>query len=57
MHLSEGIPFKTCANLQVRDQNIHRANAYENEMVLLTYRDLNRSGHLLLCEATTDSNR
>ena len=33
MHLSEGIPFKTDANLQTRDQTIKRANLYENEMV------------------------
>ena len=34
MRLSEGIPFKTCANPQARDQNINQANLYENEMVL-----------------------
>ena len=33
MHLSEGIPFKTFANIQAHDQNIKQANAYENEMV------------------------
>ena len=34
MRLSEGNPFQTCANPQARDQNIDRANVYENEMVL-----------------------
>ena len=43
MGLSEGIPFKTCANPQARDQNMKRANLCENEMVQ-TYRDLNCSG-------------
>ena len=33
MHLSEGIPFKACANPHARDQNINSANLYENEMV------------------------
>ena len=33
MRLSEGIPSKTCANPPARDQNINRANRYENEMV------------------------
>ena len=32
MRLSEGIPFKTCANPPARNQNINRANLYENEM-------------------------
>ena len=43
MSLYEGNPFKTCANPQAHDQNVTRANLYENEMVL-TYRDLNCSG-------------
>ena len=30
--LSEGIPFKNCANPQAHDQNVTRANLYENEM-------------------------
>ena len=34
MSLSEGIPFKTCANPQARNREINRANLYENEMVL-----------------------
>ena len=38
MRLSEGIPFKTCANPRARDQNIKRANVYENGMVE-TYHD------------------
>ena len=33
MRLSEGTPFKTCANPQARDQNINLGNLYENEMV------------------------
>ena len=43
MRLSEGNPFKSCAKPPARDQNINRANLYENEMVE-TYRDLNCSG-------------
>ena len=43
MRLSERIPFKTCANPQARNQNINRANAYENRMVQAD-RDLNCSG-------------
>ena len=43
MRLSEGNPFKTCANPQAHNQKLVRANVYENEMVW-TYRDLNRSG-------------
>ena len=43
MRLSEGISFKTCAITQARDQNVNRANLYENEMVS-TYGDLNRPG-------------
>ena len=30
MRLSEGIPLKTCANPPARNQNINRANIYEN---------------------------
>ena len=33
MRLSEGSPFKTCANPPARNQSINRANLYENEMV------------------------
>ena len=55
MRLSEGIPFKTCANPPARDQNINRANIYElgyrpplrgvsRARMVYTYRDLNRSG-------------
>ena len=33
MRLSEGPSFKTCAIPQARDQNVNRANLYENEMV------------------------
>ena len=40
MRLSEGNPFKTCANPQACDQKLSRANRYENKMVL-TYLDLN----------------
>ena len=36
-------PFKTSAIPRARDQNINRANLYENEMVK-TYRDCNCSG-------------
>ena len=43
MRLSEGNPFKTCANPQAHNQKLNRANRYENEMVY-TYRDLNCSG-------------
>ena len=43
MHLSERIPFKTWANPQAHNQELKRANLYENDMVS-TYRDLNRSG-------------
>ena len=43
MRLSQGVPFKTCANPPASDQNINRANLYENEMVQ-TYRDLNCAG-------------
>ena len=43
MRLSEGNPFKTCANPQAHDLLLSRANRYENEMVS-TYRDLNCSG-------------
>ena len=43
MCLSEGNPFKTCGNPHARDQEISRANVYENEMVE-TYRGLNCSG-------------
>ena len=32
MRLSEGIPFKTCANPPVRDQNVNRPSLYEEEM-------------------------
>ena len=32
MRLSEGIPFKTCANPRAREPNINRANLYENQM-------------------------
>ena len=43
MRLSEGNPFKTCANPEAHNQKLSRANLYENEMVK-TYRDLNCSG-------------
>ena len=43
MRLSEGNPFKTCANPQAHNQKLSQANVYENEMVE-TYRDLNCSG-------------
>ena len=33
MRLSEGNPFKTCANPQAPDEKLNRANRYENEMV------------------------
>ena len=33
MRLSEGNPFKTCADPQAHKQKISRANRYENEMV------------------------
>ena len=33
MRLSEGNPFKTCANPHPCDQKLSRANRYENEMV------------------------
>ena len=33
MRLSEGITFQTCVNPQADDQNINRANLYENEML------------------------
>ena len=32
MRLFEGIPFKTCVNPQAHDQNVNRANLYENEV-------------------------
>ena len=31
MRLSEGNPFKTCTNPHTRDQNVNRANIYENQ--------------------------
>ena len=31
MRLSVGIPSETCANPQALDQNLNRANLYENE--------------------------
>ena len=31
--VSEGNPFKTCANPHARDQKLNRANLYEKEMV------------------------
>ena len=43
MRLSEGNPFKTCANPQAHNVFLSRANRYENKMVY-TYRDLNCSG-------------
>ena len=43
MRLSEGNPFKTCANPQRHNQKLNKANRYENEMVE-TYRNLNCSG-------------
>ena len=33
MRLSEGIPYKTCANPQAFNQKLYRADLYENEMV------------------------
>ena len=42
MRLSEGNLFKPCANPQAHNQELRRANRYENEMVQ-TYRDLNCS--------------
>ena len=42
MRLSEGNPFKTCANAQAHNLLLSRANRYENEMVQ-KYRDLNCS--------------
>ena len=42
MRLSEGNPFKTCANNpQKYNQKLSRANVYESKML---YRDLDRSG-------------
>ena len=43
MRLSEGNPLKICTNPHARDQELNRANLYENEMVQI-YRDLNCSG-------------
>ena len=43
MGLSEGIPFKTCANPQACNRNINWANVYESEMGQ-TDRDVNYSG-------------
>ena len=43
MRLSEGVPLKTCDNPEARDQNINRANVYENERVE-TSRNSNCSG-------------
>ena len=42
MHLSEGNPFKTCANPLALNQRLNQENLYENEMIE-TYRDLNSS--------------
>ena len=43
MRLSEGNPFKTCANPQTHNQKLNRANHYENEMLRwATSRDPNR---------------
>ena len=33
MRLSEGNPFKACANPQAHNQKLSRANRYQNEMV------------------------
>ena len=33
MRLSEGNPFKACANPQARDQKLNQTSRYDNEMV------------------------